>query len=209
MPLLTDIRGTISSTWQIGVKSANAVSLLFERSAGTGTLSWSPTANRTITLPDRDGEIALVSDPDLQTFNLTLDTAAYAIGDVYCDLLEIPNAVATSGGKGYLCDISMVDRDDRGPAITLVFFDRTVTMAAKNATWAVSDADMAAAYLFHWPIAAADWKDFGANRACCFSGLEKTIRANSGTSIWMGAFVDAVPSGVATVNGVNVTIGTR
>jgi hypothetical protein len=59
-------------------------------------------------------------------------------------------------------------------------------MAAKNAAWAVSDADMAAAYLFHWPIAAADWKDFGANRACCFSGLEKTIRANSGTSIWMG-----------------------
>lgn len=174
--------------------------------ANTGTLSWTPTANRTITLPDASGTIALMPARNIISADFVLDTAVYAIGDVLCDLLTIPNAVQNAGDTALLDTIEITDADDKASnAFTLVFFDRSVTMQAKNAAWAVSDADMKNKLGF-WSIAQGDWKDFGINKSCFFTGLGIKIKPNSGTSIFVGAFCDSAVS-AGTAGGLSIKLG--
>lgn len=136
---------------------------------------------------------------DIKAGTFTLDTAVYATNDVLCDLLSIPVAPA-AGTTVTLNSITLVDTDNKATnAFTLYFFDRSVTMAAKNAAWAVSDADMAAAYLGHWSVVAGDWKAAGTlNRQAIFTGLEIFLKPNTGTNIFIGAICDsAVSAGTA------------
>lgn len=172
----------------------------------TGTLSWSPTADRTITLPDASGTLALMPARNIISADFVLDTAAYAIGDVLCDLLTIAGAVQTAGDTANLDSIRIVDADDKAAnAFTIVVFDRSVTMAAKNAAWAVSDADMKNA-LGIWSIAQGDWKDFGGNKVAYFTGLSIKLKPNSGTSVFIGAYCDSAVS-AGTAGGLSIKLG--
>jgi hypothetical protein len=138
---------------------------------------------------------------DIKTGTFTLDTAIYAANEVLCDLLSI-SVAPVAGTTVTLNSIALIDTDAKvvtNHAFTLFFFDRSVTMAAKNATWAVSDSDMATAFLGSWPVVAGDWTTAGAlNRTAFFTGLEIFLKPNSGTSIFIGACTNAaVPAGTA------------
>lgn len=61
MPKIPDILGTINNVFTVGLGGSGARSLRF-RNQFLGTLQWTPTANRTLTLPDGDGTIARLSD---------------------------------------------------------------------------------------------------------------------------------------------------
>lgn len=146
---------------------------------------------------------------DIKSGTFVLDTAAYATNDVLCDLLSI-SVAPVPGTTVTLNSITLVDTANKATnAFTLYFFDRSVTMAAKNATWAVSDADMAAAYLGHWSVVAGDWKAPGAspaNRQAIFTGLEIFLKPNSGTDIFIGAVCDSnVTAGPA--NSLSIKLG--
>lgn len=70
--------------------------------------------------------------------------AAYASGDVVGGQMTFTNAARVSGGSGVIQSITVLDRSQAQRAsIDLVFFDRSVTIAADNAAFATSDADMA------------------------------------------------------------------
>jgi hypothetical protein len=96
------------------------------------------------------------------TANLTLDTNAYATGDVLADKLTVTGAVRNPGGTGYLTELTVIDKDSQGKALDLVFFRKDFTLQAKNAAFAVSDAD-ADSVLGMVTIADADWVACGAN----------------------------------------------
>lgn len=71
-------------------------------------------------------------------------TPAYTAGDVLGGLQTISNAARTSGGSGQVLSICVLDKTQAQRAsMDLLFFDRTVTVAADNAAVAMSDADMA------------------------------------------------------------------
>jgi hypothetical protein len=73
-----------------------------------------------------------------------INTAAYATGDVLGTLMEITNAARFTGGGGYVRNITVLDKTQaQRAAIDVLFFDRSVTVAANNAAAAMSDADMA------------------------------------------------------------------
>lgn len=71
-----------------------------------------------------------------------IDTAAYATGDCLGPLQTVSNAARISGGGGHIVGVQIVDKTQaQRAAIDLVFFSQTVTTAANNALFTISDAD--------------------------------------------------------------------
>lgn len=152
---------------------------------------------------------ARMGTPYLIDTNLTLDTNAYADGDSFCDVLTLTNALASAGTYSKLESITLIDKDNVGPAMDLFFFDRSVTLPAKNAAWTVNDSDMEYC-LGVIQITTADWifqASGSLNRVCTLSGLDLTIAANSGTNIFFAARIRSV--GTFTINGIRMKFGIR
>jgi hypothetical protein len=144
--------------------------------------------------------------------NLTLDTGgSYTTGDSFCSLLPVTNAVLLAGQTSTLTSISLTDKDNIGQGLVLYFFDRSVTLPANNAVWNVSDADMD----FLLPggmiqINTGDWIAPGTspiNRSVALDGYKIKLRPNSGTSIFMAAYVISAVAGTHTSNGVSIRLG--
>ena len=60
-------------------------------------------------------------DVDLIDVTLTTDAEAHANNDVIAQSIEIPNAVAVNGGSAIIQSIMLLDEDDEGPAVELLF----------------------------------------------------------------------------------------
>jgi hypothetical protein len=74
----------------------------------------------------------------------TCDTSAYATGDSLCGLITFAGAARISGGSGIIQSILVLDKTQaQRAAMDILFFDRSVTVAAANAALAMSDGDMA------------------------------------------------------------------
>lgn len=129
----------------------------------------------------------------------TISTSAYASGDVIGGQMTFANAVRKSGGSGIIQSICVQDVNPSiRAAMDLVFFDRSVTMAADNAVWNVSDADMKNC-LGIVPIGAYNTA-FPATILNAFSTLINVglpIVLN-GTDLYVGAIIRATPTYVGT-----------
>lgn len=70
-------------------------------------------------------------------YEWTLDTNAFADGDVMSALIEIPNAVSAVGGTGAIKSVSLLHKAGSGaaqsPNIHIAFFKKSFTPAAINA----------------------------------------------------------------------------
>lgn len=89
--------------------------------------------------------------------------AAIGAGDQMGTLITLSSAAAATGGSGRITHISLTDGDDGLTGADLFFFHDTPTLAADNAVWAVSDADLDKC-LHKIPM--FSFEDFGANRGC-------------------------------------------
>ena len=61
MPKFSDFLGTVRSLLQIGIGGSGVRTLRF-RNGFQGDLTWNPTANRAIAMPDKDGIVAVTQD---------------------------------------------------------------------------------------------------------------------------------------------------
>jgi hypothetical protein len=137
------------------------------------------------------------------TINPTLDTSAYALGDVFFVQNTIANASIENTGYGVIESVVVVDKDDVAPAFTIVFFDASVTVQTVNTAWAVSDSDMANA-IGMMSFVTADYKDFGSNRMAQ-QNIYLPYNCASGTSIYCAAYADAAST--MTASGLTIRIG--
>lgn len=69
------------------------------------------------------------------------NAVAYASGDQFGTLITITNAARVTGAGGFINGIVYHDNDDVMGAIDIYFFNDTLTLAADNAAFAISDAD--------------------------------------------------------------------
>lgn len=73
-----ELLGTVRSLWQIGVDYfvAGVRTLRFQSGANAGDLTWTPTANRTATIPDKSGTLAMLDDvpPATDAYELAVDS---------------------------------------------------------------------------------------------------------------------------------------
>ena len=58
---------------------------------------------------------------ELIDVTLTTDAEAHADGDVIAQSIEIANAVQENGGTGIIQSIMLLDEDDEGPTVELLF----------------------------------------------------------------------------------------
>lgn len=95
---------------------------------------------------DSTGNMNTLSRRDLQRIavgvtGVTTATTAYIAGDQVGTLISLSNAARVTGGGGVIVGVTLIDQSDIIGAYDVVFFDQTVTLAADNAAFAISDAD--------------------------------------------------------------------
>jgi hypothetical protein len=141
---------------------------------------------------------------------LTLDTAEYATGDVLADTQEMANAVPANGGSAWIESVVVIDKDDQGAALDLVFMKTNVSLGTENAAVSISDAD-AAQILGIVSVAANDFVDLGGVRVATLTKgshpkLNVLIEAASDSrSVFVGAI--ARDTATYTASGIVLNIG--
>lgn len=131
----------------------------------------------------------LVSDHGANVIDVTLtaDTAILASGDVMVVPQEITSVFRQNAGRVRLESIVVLDGDDQGTAIDLVFSDANITLGTLNAAISVSDAD-AAKIIGHVSVAAADFKDYINSQIAVKTGVGIVMEAAAAsTSLWVSA----------------------
>jgi hypothetical protein len=156
---------------------------------------------------DSAGRQVVNPRPDLQEIivtsaGLTIATTAYTAGDQLGTILTFANAARVSGGGGYITGISVVSAQDAVGAMDLVIFDRSVTLAADNAAFAISDAD---ALFLHKIIPLAGAWDIGNNRTGQLLECRIPFTCNS-TSLFAALITRAGHTFFAAVGDLQITL---
>lgn len=112
---------------------------------------------------------------------LTTATTAYTAGDQVGALLTLANAARASGGTGRILGVSLLDANDIIGPYDVVFFRASVTLAADNAAFAISDSD-ALSLVAVVPLSGA-W-DIGNNRVAQAHNLNLPYDCSGGTSLY-------------------------
>ena len=94
---------------------------------------------------------------------LSLDTSAYASGDVLADSQIISACLRTDDGTGTIVNVTLTDVDDQGAGLDLIFLDANVALGTENSTPSITDGN--AANILGWVrINDSDWIDLGGVR---------------------------------------------
>ena len=104
------------------------------------------------------GKIRVGGKTGYSEVTLTLDTNIYASGDVLSDTVPVHNALDEEEGTGIIHSIILLDKDDQGGALDLVFFRTNVSLGTKNAAVSISDTN-ADEIIEVVEIAASDYVD--------------------------------------------------
>jgi hypothetical protein len=104
------------------------------------------------------------------TLDPTVDTSAYAAGDLVCEKLTITGAASFSGGTGIIQSVIVGDQAAQEAELDLIFFDSdpTGTTFTENAAFDIADADLDRICAIVTVIG-ADYKSF-ADNSCAFLG---------------------------------------
>lgn len=128
-----------------------------------------------------DGDVT-VSSPDIViTVTPTLDTNAYASGDLLFDATEIANAVRAIGGHAILQSVTLLDKSDQGVAMTLVFANAATDFGTLNSAPDPDDTE-AETVIGHVAIGAGDYLDLGASKVACVKNLGLLLKAGAATT---------------------------
>jgi len=72
---------------------------------------------------------------------VTTATTAYTAGDQVGTLVSLTGAARATGGSGTIVAVQLIDQSDIMGAVDVVFSRASITLAADNAAYAISDAD--------------------------------------------------------------------
>jgi len=147
-----------------------------------------------------------VRNADVLDLVPTLDTSIYADGDVLFDTTAITNFFRSPGEGAFLQSIHVLDEDDQGVALDLVFFNALVSLGTINAAPSISDAN-ARAIVGIVNVPAAGFVDLGGCRVTTLRGVGLQIRPPSGVQ---AAYVAGITRGgtpTYTANGLRFKFG--
>lgn len=137
---------------------------------------------------------------------LSLDTSAYASGDLLADTQAVASAVLSNAGTGILHSVTVIDEDDQGVAFDLYFLSANNSMGTENSAPSISDAN-ARDILCRVQVATTDYYDLGGVRIADVHGLNRIIKGASGsTSIYVAA-VNGSGTPTFTASGLKLRIG--
>lgn len=115
-------------------------------------------------------------------FDLTLsvDTAAYATGDLIAATQQCDGFFRKVDGTGVIQSIVVVDEADQKAVLDIYFLSSNVSMGSENSAPSISDAD-ANHVLGCVSVAATDYKDLGGVSVATIKNIGLPVKAVSGT----------------------------
>jgi len=128
-----------------------------------------------------DNPMPVKTNTELPAIVFSLDTNAYATGDVLAATQALASAFRSADGTGILQSIVLVDKDDQGAALDLVILKADVSIGTENAAVSISDAN-ADSVLGIISVSAGDWIDLGGCRVATLRGLGLVVKAATGTT---------------------------
>lgn len=123
---------------------------------------------------------------DLIEVTLSLDTNIYADGDVLAATQEVAGVFRANYVRGLLRSVVLLDKDDQGVALDLVFLRSNVALGTENAAPNISDTN-AEAVLGIVNVAAADYVDLGGARVATKILTAPLPLESTTTSLWLAA----------------------
>lgn len=131
---------------------------------------------------------------DVLEVTLALDTSQYADGDVLSDTAEIQDAFNAVGGMMEVTGLTVIDQDDQGAALDVIFLRSNKSLGTKNSAPNISDAD-GLEIIGRVSVGAGDYYDFGAFRRAEVSVPCLLLKAASDSR---SLFVSAISRGTGT-----------
>lgn len=127
---------------------------------------------------------------DLATATLTfsLDTSAYASGDLVADSQEITGFFRTPDALAEIISVTLVDSDDQtASAYTLVFMTTATSLGTENSAPNISDANLLLGFPRQLPIASGDWVDWGGAKVATVRSVGLGLKGGGvSASVWVG-----------------------
>ena len=127
-----------------------------------------------------------MSGPVVMQIRPTLDTSAYADGDVLFVPVELVG-LSAQNVPVLLQTLTVVDQSDQGAAFDLLFFRRSVALGTLNAAPSISDAD-ALFFAGRVSVASSDYYDVGGARVADVADLSRPRLMSTGensSSLWV------------------------
>lgn len=151
------------------------------------------------------GLMSVQGDGDVLDVTLSLDTAAYAAGDVLADTQEIASAFRIAGGKALIQSITLNDKDDQKQGLRLLFLRSAKSLGTENDAPNISDDD-ADEILGSVDVSAGDYLDIGGCSIVSRNGIGMLVKAAVGsTSLYVAAISNG--TGTYSANGITLKIG--
>lgn len=135
-----------------------------------------------------------------------LDTSIYAAGDVLFDTIIIPGVVPVAGGAMELRSIELLDEDDQGIALDLVFFDSLASLGTFNVAPAITDANGRAALGFI-SILTTDYIDLGGCRIASKNNIGMVLQAAASAQDLYVAAITRGGTPTYTASGIKLKFG--
>ena len=135
----------------------------------------------------------------------TLDTSAYASGDLLADTKILTGANPSGNGVTELRSLVINDKDDQGVAFTVLLLDSNVSLGTINAAPSITDAN--ADKILGWiPVATTDWVDLGGTRIATIRNIGLMVKGVSSRNLYV-AIVNGTGTPTFTASGLVMRFG--
>lgn len=149
------------------------------------------------------------ADARSATVTLSLDTSAYASADLVADTQLISSSFFDQlGGCAIIDSVCLIDEDDQGVALNLVFTTASTSFGTENAAPSIADAD-ARNIVGHVAVATTDYVDIGNSKIGTKTNLGLVVKSDGSTRSLYLAVVNGSGTPTFTATGVRVKIGYR
>lgn len=130
---------------------------------------------------------------DVITIDCTVDTNALAEGDVAFATQEVAGFSTAADITSILQSVTVIDVDDQGIGIDLIFFNANTTLGTENSAPDIDDTE-AQTIIGRVQVGAGSFYDLVVNRVACVYGIGLPMKAGTGGSIWMAGIARGAPT---------------
>lgn len=130
---------------------------------------------------------------DVITIDATPDTNALAEGDVAFATQEVANFSTGANITSILQSVTVIDVDDQGIGIDLIFFNDNTTLGTENSAPDIDDTE-AQTIIGRVQVGAGSFYDIGASKIACVYGIGLPMKAGTGGSVWMAGIARGAPT---------------
>jgi len=148
----------------------------------------------------------LESPDEVITVTPVCDTNAYASGDLIFDSVEIPGAARLPGGKVLLQSLGLLDKDDQGVALTLVFANALTDFGTLNEAPDPDDTECLT-IIGTVAVATTDYVDMGGAKYACLKNIGLEMKAAGGATSLYVACINGTGTPTFTAAGLVLQLG--